>query len=77
MDEEKLNQKDNFWGCILGADSDPTNLNNMIETIDYIRKCNELRKQNDLNELKVDMSLVAMAQIDAIGNINQLENPSK
>lgn len=76
MDEEKLNQKDNFWGCILGADSDPTNLNNMIETIDYIRKCNELRKQNDLNELKVDMSLVAMAQIDAIGNINQLENPS-
>ena len=77
MDEEKLNQKDNFWGCILGADSDPTNLNNMIETIDYIRKCNELRKQNGLNELKVDMSLVAMAQIDAIGNINQLENPSQ
>ena len=77
MDEEKLNQKDNFWGCILGADSDPTNLNNMIETIDYIRKCNELRKQNGLNELKVDLSLVTMAQIDAIGNINQLENPSQ
>lgn len=77
MDDERLNQKDNFWGCILGADSDPTNLNNMIETIDYIRKCNELRKQNGLNELKVDLSLVAMAQINAIGNINQLENPSQ
>ena len=77
MDDERLNQKDNFWGCILGADSNPTNLNNMIETIDYIRKCNELRKQNGLNELKVDLSLVAMAQINAIGNINQLENPSQ
>lgn len=77
MEDENLTNKDNLYECKLGADTDPTNLDNMIVTIDYIKQCNALRKQNDLNELKVDLSLVVIAQIDASGNIAQLEHNSK
>ena len=77
MEDENLINKDNLYECKLGADTDPTNLDNMITTIDYIKQCNALRKQNGLNELKVDLSLVVIAQIDASGNIAQLEHNSK
>lgn len=77
MEDENLTNKDNLYECKLGADTDPTNLDNMIATIDYIKQCNALRKQNGLNELKVDLSLVVIAQIDASGNIAQLEHNSK
>ena len=77
MEDENLTNKDNLYECKLGADTDPTNLDNMIATIDYIKECNSLRKQNGLNELKVDLSLVVIAQIDASGNIAQLEHNSK
>ena len=77
MEDENLINKDNLYECKLGADTDPTNLDNMIATIDYIKQCNALRKQNGLNELKVDLSLVVIAQIDASGNITQLEHNSK
>lgn len=77
MEDENLINKDNLYECKLGADTDPTNLDNMIATIDYIKQCNSLRKQNGLNELKVDLSLVVIAQIDASGNIAQLEHNSK
>lgn len=77
MEDEDLINKDNLYECKLGADTDPTNLDNMIATIDYIKQCNALRKQNGLNELKVDLSLVVIAQIDASGNIAQLEHNSK
>ncbi len=77
MEDEDLTNKDNLYECKLGADTDPTNLDNMIATIDYIKQCNALRKQNGLNELKVDLSLVVIAQIDASGNIAQLEHNSK
>ena len=77
MEDENLINKDNLYECKLGADTDPTNLDNMIATIDYIKQCNALRKQNGLNELKVDLSLVVIAQIDASGNIAQLEHNSK
>lgn len=77
MEDEDLINKDNLYECKLGADTDPTNLDNMIATIDYIKQCNSLRKQNGLNELKVDLSLVVIAQIDASGNIAQLEHSSK
>lgn len=77
MEDEDLINKDNLYECKLGADTDPTNLDNMIATIDYIKQCNALRKQNGLNELKVDLSLVVIAQIDASGNIAQLEHSSK
>lgn len=77
MEDEDLTNKDNLYECKLGADTDPTNLDNMIAAIDYIKQCNALRKQNGLNELKVDLSLVVIAQIDASGNIAQLEHNSK
>ena len=77
MEDEDLINKDNLYECKLGADTDPTNLDNMIATIDYIKECNALRKQNGLNELKVDLSLVVIAQIDSSGNIAQLEHNSK
>ena len=77
MEDENLTNKDNLYECKLGANTDPTNLDNMIATIDYIKQCNALRKQNGLNELKVDLSLVVIAQIDASGNIAQLEHNSK
>lgn len=77
MEDENLTNKNNLYECKLGADTDPTNLDNMIATIDYIKQCNALRKQNGLNELKVDLSLVVIAQIDASGNIAQLEHNSK
>lgn len=77
MEDENITNKDNLYECKLGADTDPTNLDNMIATIDYIKQCNALRKQNGLNELKVDLSLVVIAQIDASGNIAQLEHNSK
>ena len=77
MEDENLTNKDNLYECKLGADTDPTNLDNMIATIDYIKQCNALRKQNGLNELKVDLSLVVIAQIDSSGNIAQLEHNSK
>lgn len=77
MEDENLTNKDNLYECKLGADTDPTNLDNMIATIDYIKQCNALRKQNGLNELKVDLSLVVIAQIDASGNIAQLEHSLK
>lgn len=77
MEDENLINKDNLYECKLGADTDPTNLDNMIATIDFIKQCNALRKQNGLNELKVDLSLVVIAQIDASGNIAQLEHNSK
>lgn len=77
MEDENLTNKNNLYECKLGADTDPTNLDNMIAAIDYIKQCNALRKQNGLNELKVDLSLVVIAQIDASGNIAQLEHNSK
>lgn len=77
MEDENLTNKDNLYECKLGADTDPTNLDNMIATIDYIKECNAFRKQNGLNELKVDLSLVVIAQIDTSGNIAQLEHNSK
>lgn len=77
MEDENLTNKNNLYECKLGANTDPTNLDNMIAAIDYIKQCNALRKQNGLNELKVDLSLVVIAQIDASGNIAQLEHNSK
>lgn len=49
----------------MGAGKDATSLDNMIFALDFIDKCNELRKANGLNELLISAELMACAQYDA------------
>ena len=44
---------------------DATSLENMRRALDMMDRCNELRKQNGLSELKVTSALMAVAQTDA------------
>ena len=44
---------------------DATSLENMRRALDMMDRCNELRRQNGLSELKVTSALMAVAQTDA------------
>lgn len=44
---------------------DATSLDNMLKALDYIDKCNEIRKSNGLSELKVSPYLMAAAQVNS------------
>ena len=43
----------------------PFNVENIAKSLDIIEKCNELRKNEGLDELKVDPTLMAISQISA------------
>ena len=49
----------------IGASNDATSLANVQASLTWLKKCNELRKQNNLDELQVDMALMAIAQVNA------------
>ena len=50
---------------IKGDPADATSLNNMKATIQWLKRCNELRSQHGLAPLMVSDRLMAMAQADA------------
>lgn len=49
----------------IGDSSDATALENMLDALDYIDKCNEIRESNGLSELKVSPYLMAAAQVNS------------
>ena len=50
---------------VMGGAQDATNLNNMLESLKFIDKCNEIRRKEGLGELKVSLELMAKSQYDA------------
>ena len=74
FDTEVINNPtNNSYYVKFGEKTDPTSLNNMIESIDYLKACNELRRKNGLEELKIDIGLMTFAQFNSSTNIKQLE----
>ena len=52
----------------MGNAKDATNLDNMLKSLDFIDKCNEIRRHEGLNEMKVSLTLMAYAQYNANGS---------
>ena len=50
---------------VLGDENDATNLKYVKKSIQYIRECNALRKENGVDELKVSMYLMAVAEVNS------------
>ena len=74
FDNEIINSPtNNSFYVKFGEKTDPTSLNNMIESIDYLKACNELRRENGLKDLKIDIGLMTYAQLNSSTNIKQLE----
>ena len=78
FDTEVVNSPtNNSYYVKFGEKTDPTSLNNMIESIDYLKACNELRRENGLEDLKIDIGLMTFAQFNSSTNIKQLEGNFK
>lgn len=59
------NYEGNFNTEGRGQSYDATSFENMLKALDYIDTCNELRKGEGLNELKVSLTLMGVAQSNA------------
>lgn len=78
FDNEIINSPtNNSFYVKFGEKTDPTSLNNMIESIDYLKACNKLRRENGLEDLKIDIGLMTYAQLNSSTNIKQLEGNFK
>lgn len=55
----------------MGDPNDATSLENMRATLQYIKKCNEIRRQNGLGELQVNAELMAIAQAQLNASLAQ------
>lgn len=73
FESEVTESTSNRFFVKLGEKTDPSGINNMIEAIDYLKACNELRRENGLQDLKIDMGLMSYAQLNSANNINQIE----
>lgn len=73
FESEVTESTSNRFFVKLGEETDPSGINNMIEAIDYLKACNELRRENGLQDLKIDMGLMSYAQLNSANNINQIE----
>ena len=73
FESEVLESTSNRFFVKLGEKTDPSGINNMIKAIDYLKACNELRRENGLEDLKIDMGLMSYAQLNSANNIRQLE----
>ena len=73
FESEVLESTSNRFFVKLGEKTDPSGINNMIDAIDYLKACNELRRENGLEDLKIDMGLMSYAQLNSANNIRQLE----
>ena len=73
FESEVIDNDANGFFVKLGEKTDPSGINNMIEAIDYLKACNELRRENGLDDLKIDMGLMSYAQLNSSNNIRQLE----
>lgn len=73
FESEVVNSDVNRFNVRLGEKTDPSGINNMIEAIDYLKACNKLRRENGLEDLKIDMGLMSYAQLNSAKNIRQLE----
>ena len=73
FESEVTESTSNRFFVKLGEKTDPSGINNMIEAIDYLKACNELRCENGLQDLKIDMGLMSYAQLNSANNINQIE----
>lgn len=73
FESEVVDSDVNGFFVKLGEKTDPSGINNMIEAIDYLKACNELRRENGLEDLKIDMGLMSYAQLNSANNIRQLE----
>ncbi|BDR52938.1 hypothetical protein KIM372_08450 [Bombiscardovia nodaiensis] len=59
----------------LGAAQDATSMDNMVATLQYINKSNDLRKQEGKPELQVSDTLMAMAQADVDWATSNVAHP--
>lgn len=73
FESEVTESTSNRFFVKLGEKTDPSGINNMIEAIDYLKACNELRRENGLQDLKIDMGLMSYAQLNSANNIDQIE----
>ena len=73
FESEVTESTSNRFFVKLGEKTDPSGINNIIEAIDYLKACNELRRENGLEDLKIDMGLMSYAQLNSSNNIDQLE----
>lgn len=73
FESEVVDSDVNGFFVKLGEKTDPSGINNMIEAIDYLKACNELRRENGLEDLKIDIGLMSYAQLNSSNNIRQLE----
>lgn len=73
FESEVIESTSNRFFVKFGEKTDPSGINNMIEAIDYLKACNELRRENGLEDLKIDMGLMSYAQLNSSNNIDQLE----
>lgn len=63
--------KENGGATNVGDPWDATALENMRETLQYIKQCNEIRRQNGLGELQVNAELMAIAQAQLNASLAQ------
>ena len=73
FESEVIESTSNRFFVKFGEKTDPSGINNMIEALDYLKACNELRRENGLEDLKIDMGLMSYAQLNSSNNIDQLE----
>lgn len=61
----------------LGKDGDATSIENLKKTLAFIRECNELRKSEGKEELKITNLLMAQAEADANYSANIFEHAKR
>lgn len=60
-----------------GEAGDATSLQNMQDSVQWLKKCNELRAQNGLGALKVNYTLLAIAMTDANYSLSAMGHANK
>lgn len=58
----------------IGTTGDATSLENLMNTVQYLVECNELRSMNDLSEFKIVPELMAMAECNANASLTLLDH---
>lgn len=72
-----LNQNNQKAWTHKGDTQDATDLNNMRKAIEGLERCNELRRQDNLSELKVSITMMAIAQANTNHSSRYLNGHSK
>ena len=80
MDVTSSKSGEYYAATELGDEDDATSLDNLLDTIQWMEECNELRQSDDnssgLSDLKVSSLLMAIAELDANWSSTNLEHAS-